>query len=43
MNNINLITVAERLRNNISEADMKNIYSDIRLKSEMQDKAIYSW
>ncbi len=41
MNNITLITVAERLRNSISEVDIKNIYSDIRLKSEMQDQAIY--
>ena len=41
MNNATLITLAERLRNNISEADIKNIYSDIRLKSEMQDQAIY--
>lgn len=41
MNNTTLITLAERLRNNISEVDIKNIYSDIRLKSEMQDQDIY--
>lgn len=40
MDNTILIPLAERLRNEISEADMKYIYTDIKLKSEMQSDAI---
>lgn len=42
MNNTNsLNSLAEKLRNIISEEDIKNIYANIKLKSEKQDDDIY--
>lgn len=41
MSNATLIAIAERLRNNISEADIKNIYANIKLTSEKQDDDIH--
>lgn len=36
-----LNSLAEKLRNSISEDDLKNIYNNIQLKSEKQDDDIY--
>ena len=42
MNNTNYLnSVAERLRNSLSDEDIKNIYANIVLKSEKQDDDIY--
>lgn len=39
--NKQLLVIAHKLRNSLSEEDIKIIYENIRLKSEPQDGSIY--